>query len=90
MIRDRPRMGNLWFGALLVLVGFAAHYLYGPRASQCTSTIGQLGQSLSGGYQQSCSSARLIDLASFAVMILGGLFVLIGVISAVTWSSRVK
>ena len=83
-------MGKLWFGALLVLAGFAAHYLYGPRASQCTSTIGQLGQALSSGYQQSCSRVQLTDLASFAVMILGGLFVLIGVISAVTWRSRAE
>ena len=84
-IRSKPKTGKIYFGALLAILGYAIHYLYGPAANQCRSTLGQVEQAVSNSAQQSCSSAQLLSLASVALMLFGGVLVLVGIILALKW-----
>ncbi len=77
-------MGNIIVGVLLLLVGFWMYSQYAPQWQQAQTFMGQLAQAFSPRLQEQVQMVRLYYFGSIATMIVGGIFVLNGLLQRFT------
>jgi hypothetical protein len=73
-------MGNIIVGVLLLLVGFWMYLQSAPQWQQAQSFMGQLAQAFSPRLHEQMQTVRLYYFASIVSMVVGGIFVLNGVL----------
>jgi hypothetical protein len=74
------QMGSIIVGVPLLLVGFSMYLQYAPQWQLSQSLIGQLAQALSSDLREQVQTVQLYLFLSVALMVVGGIFVLNGLL----------